>query len=128
MGGMMGSSQSMQPDPNQFQQQSYQMPGQMNGMNPMGGMNQMQPGMQMQGPESQISAEVLQAERQMQELQEQIQKLQSGGGPGPMQEGLGGGFNAAGPPMSQTNQGGWDDESDSGSENDWWNQPSPYQV
>merc|ERR1719491_406103 len=28
--------------------------------------------------------------------------------------------------MNAMGQGGWEDESDSGSENDWWNQPSEY--
>merc|ERR1719502_1830151 len=100
------------------------MGGQMNQMN--GQMQQMMPGGM--NEQDQLAQQIRDTERQMQQMQEQIKMAQmnvNGQPPGQMMSN----------PTGMPNYGGGggmmggdflDDQSDSGSENDWWNQPVSY--
>merc|ERR1719329_1862310 len=110
MSGMMGG-----PNTPSFDQR------QMNGQMPQ---TQMMPGGMEQ---DQLAQQIRETERQMAEMQEQIQKAQMGQmnfqGQGSMMP------NTMASPGFGGNMGAgdqWEDESDSGSENDWWNQPVSY--
>mmetsp|Transcript_57417 Transcript_57417/g.136477 ORF Transcript_57417/g.136477 Transcript_57417/m.136477 type:complete len:291 (+) Transcript_57417:77-949(+) len=93
-------------------------------------------GMQQLGsaPIGDIDAQVADTERQLQMLEEQINKtmMECGMMPGMPGAGPPGGVmsGCAGPCQTASSFGGmdssWDGESESGSENDWWNQPTPF--
>lgn len=155
MGGMFpgqsmpGAAPSFGPG-----QMNTQMGGQMNSfepqtqMNPMGGqMQTMMPGSGGMNPqEDQLAQQIRETERQMAEMQEKIQMAQmslQGQAPATMMPssmaspGFGGGGGGIGGDMGGVGYGGamgsgaaaggdWEDQSDSGSENDWWNQPASY--
>lgn len=79
----------------------------------------------MMGQQDQLAQQIRDTERQMAEMKEQIQMAQmnmQGPPTGAMMQ------NSFASPSYGGNTGGdqWEDESDSGSENDWWNQPVSY--
>jgi len=138
MQGQMSGGMGMQMPTPSFDQRQMPM-SQMSGMQTMlpGGQMQapvqtMLPGAQMQavqtmlpgGQQDQLAQQIRDTERQMAEMQEKIQmaqmNLQTPGAAIP---------NSMGSPGYGGTMGGVDyedDQSDSGSENDWWNQPSSY--